>query len=120
MAILNGSRGFILGFVAGMGAGMVARDLMANPRSILKPAVKAVFRTGAELTERTREWGARLGELVQDTFAEVRDELRVEAEALTRRKAAPVTSPRRVTAQGARRHMTRAGRRSRKLRARAA
>jgi hypothetical protein len=45
MALLDGGRGFALGFVTGVGAGYFSRELMDNPRARARPVAKFVMRT---------------------------------------------------------------------------
>src|SRR6516162_7563546 len=79
MALLDGGRGFALGFVTGVGAGYFSRELMDNPRARARPVAKFVMRTILQAGERAREAAARLGEFFQDTAAEVQADLKRES-----------------------------------------
>lgn len=76
MGLFSGTKGFVVGFTTGFGAGLFARDLMPHVKDAMAPAMKFALRTSLEAAERSRELTARFGELLQDTLAEVQLELR--------------------------------------------
>lgn len=76
MALFSGTRGFLLGFATGFGTGWVTHEYFPGIRSIATPALRQMLRAGMFFSERSKEAATRFGELLQDTMAEVKLELK--------------------------------------------
>jgi hypothetical protein len=100
MAILGGTRGFMLGFTVGFGAGVMARDYLPAVRTAARPATKIFLRGGMKMMEKARETMARVGEAFQDIAAEVSTELRSEREPSVSPKAAHGSKTKRKAKHG--------------------
>jgi|GEM_PF-6570893 len=70
------SRGFIVGFSIGVGAGLMAREFGPAVVKMIRPATKAVIFNGLMLIEKFKEMAAKAQEVVEDLTAEVNVELK--------------------------------------------
>jgi hypothetical protein len=76
MALIeNGSRGFVVGMLTGIGIAVAGRALFGPLRPIGRPLAKVTLKTGLAAMERTREKLAEYGETLEDLLAEVRVEM---------------------------------------------
>lgn len=90
MGILGNSKGFLVGFVAGFGTGLVTREVFPNLEGSVTPLLKTAMRSGIAFVERTRELASRTSEVVQDNWAEVQMELQEKREG--KKKTSPDSS----------------------------
>ena len=72
--IFNGAS-FGFGFLAGFGAGVLAREIFATASSVVAPVSRRVARAGVHVAERGKEVVAGIGESFEDLVAEVEAEL---------------------------------------------
>lgn len=74
MGLIGNGKGFVVGFVAGFGTGMITKEVF--PHLELTQLLKGAMRTGITLAERSKELASRASEIVQDNWAEVQLELK--------------------------------------------
>lgn len=69
---------FGVGFAIGLGTGLVVREVLPIFREIASPITKVAIKVVIKFFERSREGLMRAGEMVEDTVAEIQEELQSE------------------------------------------
>jgi|SRR4051794_15360644 hypothetical protein len=67
---------FGIGFTAGYGSGLLSRELLPIVREISSPIFRVTVRLTVKAIESVRESVSRLGETLEDIYAEVTHELK--------------------------------------------
>lgn len=71
-----GIASFSAGFAVGFGTGFVSRELFPIMKEIMRPIIKTSVKSAVKIYERSREALARFGEVLEDSVAEVKQELK--------------------------------------------
>ena len=81
--------GFGAGFVVGFGTGFVARETVPLVRDFVRPISRVTMKGVLKLFENSREAASRMGEMAEDIYAEVKEELKREKTRKKRLKRKP-------------------------------
>ncbi|MEO5969149.1 MAG: DUF5132 domain-containing protein [Bdellovibrionia bacterium] len=81
---------FGMGFAVGYGSGLFSRALLPIAREIVSPVFRVTIRLAVKVVETGREAVSRLGETVEDIFAEVSHDMKQEKRKKKRVRSKPV------------------------------
>lgn len=84
---------FGVGFVAGFGTGFLSREVFPFAREILNPISRVTMKATVKVLEKSREGLSRMGEAVEDIFAEVKQELKKEKQRKKKVRVRPAVRP---------------------------
>lgn len=83
-----GFASFGTGFTVGFGAGLLARETVPVLKRVARPMTRVMVKSAIQLSEKSREALARVGETLEDIVAEVRGELKRDYRKLHKRAVA--------------------------------
>ncbi len=71
-----GLSSFGMGFTVGFGTGFLSRELLPTLKTVAKPLLMVSLKSSIRLYEQSREAMAHFGEMLEDSVAEVKYELK--------------------------------------------
>ncbi len=81
---------FGVGFVVGFGSGFFSREALPVAREVIYPLSRVTIKSAVKAFENAREALSRMGEAVEDIFAEVRQDLKKEKGKKKKMRTKPV------------------------------
>jgi hypothetical protein len=84
---------FGMGFAVGYGSGLLSREALPIAYEIVSPVFRVTLRLAVKAIETGRETVSRLGETMEDIYAEVTHDLKQEKRKKKRVRAKPTVVP---------------------------
>ena len=81
---------FGMGFAVGYGSGLFSREMLPIVREMVSPIFRITIRLAVKGVETSREMVSRMGEVMEDIYAEVTHDLKQEKRKKKRMKAKPM------------------------------